>query len=101
LLPHKSFYSTVAIGTSVTKTFTFYSKSLTVNVAAVAISGTNAKQFNVTKDACSGKVLKAKSSCTVQVTFAPTTTGVQKAQLSLYDDAYNSPHRASMAGTGN
>jgi sugar lactone lactonase YvrE len=100
LTPRQSSYSTVARGTSVTKTFTFYSKSLTVNVAAVAISGTSAKQFKVTKDACSGKLLKAKSSCTVQVTFAPTTTGVQKAQLSLYDDAYNSPHRAGLVGSG-
>lgn len=101
LLPHQSSFGNVAKSTPVTKTLTFYSRSLAVDVARVAITGTNAIQFKVTKDACSGKHLAPKSTCSVQVTFTPTQTGVQKAQLSLYDDAYNSPHRAGMVGTGN
>jgi sugar lactone lactonase YvrE len=101
LLPHQSGFGTVAKGTPVTKTLTFYSRSLAVDVAGVAIAGINAVEFQVTKDGCSGTHLSPKHSCSVQVTFTPTQTGVQKAQLSLYDDAYNSPHRARMVGTGN
>ena len=100
LLPRAPYFGKVAKGTPVTKMVTFYSKSLTVDVAGVEITGINATEFQVTKDACSGKHLSPKSSCSVQVTFTPIAKGYQKAQLSLYDDAYNSPHRVTMAGSG-
>jgi hypothetical protein len=100
LMPRQSNFGTVVIGTPVTRTFTFYSRSMAIDVAGVEIAGVNATEFQVTKDACSGKHLGPKSSCTVQVTFTPTNKRTQKAQLSVYDDAYNSPHRAGMVGTG-
>jgi hypothetical protein len=36
----------------------------------------------------------------VTITFTPSTTGVEKAKLSVYDNAPNSPQTVFLTGTG-
>jgi hypothetical protein len=43
---------------------------------AVSLAGTNADQFGLGMDGCTGQMLGAGGMCTVYVHFAPTTTGV-------------------------
>jgi hypothetical protein len=65
-----------------------------------ALSGTNASQFGLGTDGCSGNPLAAGASCTVNVHFAPTasTVGQQQATLTLTGTPGGAP---TVALTGN
>ncbi|MFZ0230523.1 MAG: choice-of-anchor D domain-containing protein, partial [Mycobacterium sp.] len=47
-----------------------------------------------------GTTLAAKTKCTISVTFKPTEKGTRTAELSVSDNASNSPQKASLTGTG-
>ncbi len=47
-----------------------------------------------------GTSIPAKGTCTITVTFAPTTTGVQIATVNIADSASNSPQTISLSGSG-
>jgi hypothetical protein len=67
---------------------------------STAISGTNAADFTISADGCSGVLLPANSSCSVSVTFTPKAKGSRVAILSITDNASGSPQTASLAGVG-
>jgi hypothetical protein len=64
----------------------------------LSITGTNASSFSQTT-AC-GSTLAAGASCTVNLTFAPSTTGALQALLTLTDNAPTSPQTVGLTGTG-
>ena len=121
---------TVAIGTSdvtVTATFSAAVATLTVapgalNFGAVAINTTSQSQavtlsvpsnsapvtisaisvptgFTET-DNCKGVTIQPNTACTINVTFAPTTTGAFSGNLSITDTAGGSPQTVALTGTG-
>ena len=47
-----------------------------------------------------GTLLAAQGTCTVSVTFSPTTTGSQPGTLTITDNASNSPQTVNLTGTG-
>jgi len=47
-----------------------------------------------------GSSITSGASCTVAVTFTPTTTGARTGQLTLLDNAPGSPHSVALSGTG-
>ena len=49
-------------------------------------------------NAC-GSTLSAGNACSIQVSFAPTTLGLQKGNLQVIDNAVGSPHTLPLAGT--
>jgi hypothetical protein len=55
--------------------------------------------FAVASDTC-GAGVGAGASCTVGVTFSPTTTGWSAGTLTFSDDAPNNPQTVSLSGTG-
>ena len=61
-------------------------------------SGANPGDFKQTNDC--GSTLAAGSSCTINVSFAPTATGTRSATLNVSDSAANSPQTVSLTGTG-
>src|SRR5207237_7929044 len=61
--------------------------SLFINGAAVP----NTLDFTVVDDGCSGLTLAVGASCTVSITFSPTLAGTRSAQLTVTDNAPNSP----------
>ena len=67
---------------------------------STAISGTNAADFTISADGCSGVLLPADSSCSVSVTFTPKAKGLRAATLSITDNALGSPQTASLTGVG-
>ncbi len=71
-----------------------------LNIGAVSLQGTNADQFHVTADTCSGATVAPGASCSVSVTFAPTSTGGKSASLSVPDNAAGSPHQVALSGKG-
>jgi len=97
LTPTTATYATQAVGTtSAPKTFTL-TNNLTITLTSIAISTTG--DFAVSATACTTS-LAPKSSCTISVTFSPTTTGKRTGQLSVSDSADNSPQTAALTGTG-
>ena len=54
-------------------------------VTSVSITGTDASQFEITADPCSGTIIPVGGSCSVQVAFAPTQMGVSHAALTVVD----------------
>jgi serine protease len=74
------------------------STSLTMDPAS--ITGSNAADFAMPTDTCSGVVLPPGATCSISVTFTPSTTGARTASLSVPSDASNSPNGVTLSGTG-
>ncbi len=71
--------------------------SLTIN--SITFSGADPGDFAILSKTC-GSSLAASSSCTVNIVFAPTTTGARAATLNFNDSASGSPHTMTLTGTG-
>lgn len=57
--------------------------------------------FAIASDGCTGRVLAAGDTCTVEVRFAPTATGNRAAELHLTSNAWpQSPTVVALSGTG-
>ena len=52
-------------------------------LSAAAIGGANPSSFTIVSDGCKGKMIGPSASCTIDVKFAPTSTGTQGGTLSL------------------
>jgi hypothetical protein len=69
------------------------------NTAAVQLAGTNAGDFELASNGCTGRSLAVGSSCTVTVVFAPTAAGARVATLAVTGSGGSSAS-AKLAGTG-
>jgi hypothetical protein len=66
-----------------------------LNISSIAASGDFSQSNNC------GASLAAGASCSVTITFTPTTAGLRNGTISIMDDAFNgSPQTVSVAGTG-
>ena len=76
--------------------------AITINSTGVTIAGTNAADFAISSNACPaiGSTLAANTSCTVGVTFTPSTTSSESATLSFADTDSTSPQQVLLTGTG-
>jgi trimeric autotransporter adhesin len=96
--------SSLALGSQVVNT-TSAAKTLTLQnnqtaplaIAAIATSGDFAESSNCP---LSPNTLAAKLSCTISVTFTPTTVGARAGTLTVNDNVPNSPQVAQLTGTG-
>src|SRR5436189_2601312 len=70
--------------------------ALFINSAAVP----NTLDFTEVNDGCSGLTLAAGTSCSVSITFSPTTSGTRSAKFTLTDNAAGSPQTVPITGTG-
>ena len=64
-----------------------------------AIIGPNAGDFKVTNNGCP-PALALHISCTIQVTFTPSSQGTKTASLTLYDNSPGHPHSVQLTGAG-
>src|SRR5713226_6839552 len=83
------------------------SGSSTLNITSITLTGTDTTQFALVaptsgSPACSfgASSLNAGSSCFFGVKFAPTSTGVKSASVSVADNAAGSPQTVPLSGTG-
>jgi hypothetical protein len=67
-------------------------------INGISITGTNPGDF-AQIPSC-GSSLPPKQSCTISVTFSPTTTGVRNASLAVSDNGGGSPQNVPLNGTG-
>jgi hypothetical protein len=81
--------------TSLPQTITLLNTASTsVAINSVAISG-DFQQTNT----C-GTSVTAGSSCTISVTFTPTTTGTRPGTVTISDNGSSTPHTVTLSGTG-
>ncbi len=73
--------------------------SATVHISQISIGGANPGQFT-SSTGCGGAALATNQSCTVSVSFAPTSAGSFAETISVVDDATGSPQTVSVTGTG-
>jgi hypothetical protein len=71
---------------------------LAIAISQITIAGTNAGDFAETNTCGSG--LASGASCTVAITFTPTSTGSRSATLSITDNGGGSPQTVALAGSG-
>jgi hypothetical protein len=67
-----------------------------------SITGFNANEFTISSTTCgtAPATLQPGASCILSVTFKPNATGTQIANLSLTDNAANSPQSVALSGSG-
>jgi Abnormal spindle-like microcephaly-assoc'd, ASPM-SPD-2-Hydin/Beta-propeller repeat len=69
-----------------------------VSITSISIAGANSSDFSET-NTC-GASIAAGASCTITVTFKPTSSGTRAATVSVADNAAGSPQTLSLTGTG-
>jgi len=68
--------------------------SAPLSITAIVVTGDFAQSNNC------GSSLSAGSNCTINVTFTPTATGKRTGNVTITDDAFNSPQAVALSGTG-
>jgi uncharacterized repeat protein (TIGR03803 family) len=101
LIPTPLGFGTLAVGlTSPVKKVTLTNiGTTTMTISSIAVTGAEAADFPETATTC-GSSLAAAASCTVSLTFKPSTTGARSANLTVTDNAAGSPQQVPLSGTG-
>lgn len=91
-----TFGSTTVGSPSIPQTVTLSNTgAATLNITSVTVTG------DYSRTTTCGSTLPQSNSCTISVTFTPTTSGTRTGTLSVIDDASNgSPQTTSLSGTG-
>jgi hypothetical protein len=94
----------VGVGnTSSPKAVTLTNKGDAVmTISGITITGTNSGDFAVSSHTCSlsPNTLGAGGKCTINVTLTPQAVGTRSADLTITDDAADSPQKVSLTGNG-
>ncbi len=100
LTPSSLSFATTNVGsTAATQTLTLSNTgNAPMLLSGVSIAGANASSFSETNNC--GSSVSAGGSCTITVSFTPSTAGPLSGMLSVADNATTSPQSASLAGTG-
>lgn len=72
-----------------------------LHITSISLGGSDPGDFGMTTTCpANGAALAAGSTCSISVTFAPTTSGGRTATVQISDDAPGSPQSLSLSGTG-
>ena len=94
-------YGTVTTGQTQDETMTVTnSGDQALNVGQASVGGANPGQFALGTDTCSTQTVDAGGTCTVAVTFAPSSDGAKTATLSIPSNDPNHPASVRLTGTG-
>lgn len=74
------------------------SGTASLQFSSVALSGLNAADFSISANTCTTSVA-AGNSCSVTLVFSPLASGVRSTNLTLSNNAPNSPQSISVSGT--
>ena len=69
-----------------------------LTITSIAVSGLDGGDFSQTNNC--GTSLAMHASCTISVTFSPTSTGPRSATITITDSAANNPQSIGLTGTG-
>ena len=80
--------------------FSIYNEGASaMNLSGITLTGANASDFTITLNNC-GSSIAVNGGCTVEVTFTPSTVGVESAAVQVTDNAPGSPHIINLSGIG-
>jgi hypothetical protein len=97
LTPTSLVFGNIVVGASLTKPVTVKNTgTATLNITSIAPSGSG---YSIFSNTC-GATLGVGKSCIVKVKFAPTALGASAGNLTLTDNAANSPQTVPLSGTG-
>src|SRR5690348_1194912 len=71
----------------------------TVTISSDSLSGPDQGDFALSNDTCQ-QAINAGDSCSIHITFTPSTTGSESASLDIVDDDPSSPQSVPLTGTG-
>jgi hypothetical protein len=99
LTPTSLVFGNTVVGTTATgKTVKLTNTgSATLNISSIAVSGDFAP---VTSTKPCGSTLAAGANCLIKVTFTPTQLGARAGNITITDNASNSPQTVPLSGTG-
>ena len=93
-----AFSSQIVNTTSAAKLVTLKNRqSVALTIASVSVTGDFAQTNNCP---IAPQKLAAGATCTVSISFTPTTVGTRTGKLVITDDASTSPHSVSLSGAG-
>ena len=93
-------FSAQSLNTTSTQTVTLTNGDTSYTISSIAISGTNASEFNETNTCpISPTPIAVGATCSIAVTFAPSVQGISKASLTIIDSAPGSPHVVNLTGS--
>src|SRR5258708_7865316 len=96
LLPTALNFRTVAMGTNSLLPLTLTNRgNADLAITSIGISGTSVSQTNDCAPA-----LAPTTSCIINVTFSPVSTATSTGRITVTDSAFDSPHFATLTGTG-
>jgi hypothetical protein len=99
--PQTLAYGDLLVNTSATKTVTVSSVGLDpVTINPVVLGGTNAADFSIPADSCSGKTVPVSSTCSITLTFRPGAPGGRTATLTITDDGRIAHDPVTLTGNG-
>jgi len=73
---------------------------LVFGTGAATLSGTNAADFAITTDGCSGQTVIPTATCTISLTFTPSAAGARSADLEVASNDPATPTTVALTGTG-
>ena len=102
LAPTSLTFSSQGMGsTSTAQTVTVTNTgTASLHVTSATLGGTNAGDFSVSADSCTGATVAINATCSVSVTFTPSAIGSRSASLAFADDAPASPQSVAISGSG-
>lgn len=94
--------TSLSFGTSTAQQAVTVTNSGTADLVlgTLTLGGTNPSDFTKSADTCSGATLAPAATCSVGITFVPSTTGARTAAISIPNNAAGSPHSFTVSGTG-
>jgi chitodextrinase len=69
-----------------------------LTIGSISVTGANSGDFSQSNNC--GTSVSAESSCTINITFAPTATGTRTANIAISDNASGSPQTIGLTGSG-
>jgi uncharacterized repeat protein (TIGR01451 family) len=86
--PASHFFGNVPVGThSASRTFTVSNTGTSnLTIGTISLTGSHPSEFAILTDNCTGVVLAASDSCTVDAEFFPTSAGTKTANLTIPSD---------------
>ena len=100
------FFSSTPVGSTTTASVVLSDEtidSLGVHIDSAQINGTDAGDFEILGDRCSGVTLwwpQQPYSCQIDLAFTPTQAGFRRATLAVVSDAANGPVNIDLVGEG-
>lgn len=95
-------FGSLPINTSSTvQRFTVTTTGGNLNVDAISMTGTDATQFTILNDSCTGKIIAPTTgSCTFEAKFSPSSVGAKTANVSIVDNDSSTTGTIALSGIG-